>query len=205
LFESNDEAFFMAQAGMAAIPALKDTYVQLKGKMEKAVEAFRSDLAGMRTGRASVHMLDTVQVEAYGSMMPLNQVANIHAPEAQLITVTPWDPSQIGAIEKAIRASDLGLNPMNDGKLIRVPVPSLTEERRKEMVKHLHKMLEEHRTAIRNVRRDGNDAIKKATKDKKITEDEERRASEEIQKLTDDEIKKMDEIAKTKEKEIMQV
>jgi ribosome recycling factor len=195
----------MAQAGMAAIPALKDTYAQLKGKMDKAVEAFRSDLAGMRTGRASVHMLDTVQVEAYGSVMPLNQVANIHAPEAQLITVTPWDPSQISAIEKAIRTSDLGLNPMNDGKLIRVPVPSLTEERRKEMVKHLHKMLEEHRTAVRNVRRDGNDAIKKATKDKKITEDEERRATEEIQKLTDDEIKKMEEIAKTKEKEIMQV
>jgi ribosome recycling factor len=195
----------MAQAGMATIPALKDTYVQLKAKMDKAVEAFRSDLAGMRTGRASVHMLDTVQVEAYGSMMPLNQVANIHAPEAQLITVTPWDQSQIGAIEKAIRNADLGLNPMNDGKLIRVPVPSLTEERRKEMVKHMHKMLEDHRTAVRNVRRDGNEAIKKAMKDKKITEDEERRAVEETQKLTDDEIKKLEEMSKAKEKEIMQV
>ena len=195
----------MAQSGMAAIPALKDTFAQLKSKMDKAVEAFRSDLAGMRTGRASVHMLDTVQVEAYGSMMPLNQVANIHAPEAQLITVTPWDPSQIGAVEKAIRSADLGLNPMNDGKMIRVPVPSLTEERRKEMVKHLHKVLEDHRTAVRNLRRDGNDAIKKATKDKKITEDEERRATEEIQKLTDDEIKKMEEMSKAKEKEVMQV
>ncbi len=195
----------MAQAGMAAIPALKDTYVQLKGRMEKAVEAFRGDLAGMRTGRASVHMLDTVEVEAYGSVMPLNQVANIHAPEAQLITVTPWDPSQIAAVEKAIRSADLGLNPMNDGKIIRVPVPSLTEERRKDMVKHVHKMLEDHRTAVRNIRRDGNDAIKKAMKDKKITEDEERRAVEEIQKLTDDEIKKMEEMSKAKEKEVMQV
>ena len=195
----------MAQAGMAAIPALKDTYVQLKGRMEKAVEAFRGDLAGMRTGRASVHMLDTVQVEAYGSMMPLNQVANIHAPEAQLITVTPWDPSQIAAVEKAIRSADLGLNPMNDGKIVRVPVPALTEERRKEMVKHVHKMLEDHRTAVLNIRRDGNDAIKKALKDKKITEDEERRAVEEIQKLTDDEIKKMEELAKGKEKEVLSI
>jgi ribosome recycling factor len=195
----------MAQAGMASIPALKDTFVQLKGRMDKAVEAFRTDLAGMRTGRASVHMLDTVQVEAYGSVMPLNQVANIHAPEAQLITVTPFDPSQLNTIEKAIRSADLGLNPMNDGKLIRVPVPSLTEERRKDMVKQMHKMLEEHRTAVRNVRRDGNEAIKKATKDKKITEDEERRATEDIQKLTDDEIKKMEELSKVKEKEIMQV
>ena len=195
----------MAQAGMAAIPALKETYTQLKGRMDKAVEALRTDLAGMRTGRASVHMLDTVQVEAYGSMMPLNQVSNVHAPEAQLITVTPFDPTQLGNIEKAIRNADLGLNPMNDGKLIRVPVPSLTEERRKEMVKHLHKILEEHRTAIRNIRRDGNEAIKKAMKDKKITEDEERRAIDEIQKLTDDEIKKMEELAKAKEKEVMQV
>lgn len=195
----------MAQAGMAAIPALKDTYAQLKSRMDKAVEAFRTDLAGMRTGRASVHMLDTVEVEAYGSVMPINQVANIHAPEPQLITVTPFDPSQIGHIEKAIRTAPLGLNPMNDGKLIRVPVPSLTEERRKEMVKHLNKMLEEHRTAVRNIRRDGNEAIKKAMKDKKITEDEERRAMDEIQKLTDDEIKKMEELAKGKEKEVMQV
>src|SRR5512146_1584943 len=128
----------MAQAGMAAIPALKETYTQLKGRMDKAVEALRTDMAGMRTGRASVHMLDTVQVEAYGSMMPLNQVSNVHAPEAQLITVTPFDPTQLGNIEKAIRNADLGLNPMNDGKLIRVPVPSLTEERRKATAKHPH-------------------------------------------------------------------
>jgi len=190
---------------MAAVPALKDTYVQLKTRMEKAVEDFRKEMAATRTGRASVHMLDSVVVDAYGSQMPLNQLANVSAPEPQLITVQPWDMSQIGAIEKAIRSAELGLNPMNDGKLIRVPVPALTEERRKEMVKHLHKALEDHRTAIRNIRRDGNDAIKKSLKDKKITEDEERGAMEQIQKLTDDEIKKMEELCKNKEKEVMQV
>ena len=195
----------MAQSGMATIPALKESFAQLRTRMDKAVEAFRNDLAGMRTGRASVHMLDGVEVEAYGSKMPLNQVSTVHAPEPQMITVTPYDPSQLGAIEKAIRNAQLGFNPMNDGKLIRVPVPPLTEERRKDMVKHLHKVLEEHRTAVRNIRRDGNDLIKKSLKDKKITEDEERKAVEEMQKLTDDEIKKMEEIAKVKEKEIMQV
>ncbi len=195
----------MAQVSMAAIPALKDSFSQLKTRMDKAVEDFRKEMASQRTGRASVHMLDSVTVEAYGSQMPLNQLANVSAPEPQLITVQPWDVSQIGAIEKAIRSADLGLNPMNDGKLVRVPVPALTEERRKDMVKHLHKVLEEHRTAVRNIRRDGNDAIKKAMKDKKITEDEERGAMEQIQKLTDDEIKKMEEMAKAKEKEVMSV
>jgi ribosome recycling factor len=150
-------------------------------------------------------MLDGVTVEAYGSQMPLNQVAQVHAPEAQLITVTPFDPSQLAAIEKAIRGGDLGLNPQNDGKLIRVPVPALTQERRQEMVKHLHRALEEHRTAIRNIRRDGNDAIKKAAKDKKITEDEEKKSLDEIQKLTDDEIKKMEEMSKAKEKEVLEL
>ena len=195
----------MAQVSMAAIPALKDSFSQLKTRMEKAVEDFRKEMASQRTGRASVHMLDSVTVDAYGSQMPLNQLANVSAPEPQLITVQPWDVSQIGAIEKAIRTADLGLNPMNDGKLVRVPVPALTEDRRKAMVKHLHKVLEEHRTAVRNIRRDGNDAIKKAMKDKKITEDEERGAMEQIQKLTDDEIKKMEEMAKGKEKEVMSV
>lgn len=195
----------MAAINMASVPALKETYAQLKTRMEKAVEDFRMEMAATRTGRASVHMLDGITVDAYGSQMPLNQLANVSAPESQLITVQPWDMSQIGAIEKAIRSAELGLNPMNDGKLIRVPVPALTEERRKDMVKHLHKALEEHRTAIRNIRRDGNDAIKKAMKDKKITEDEERGAMEQIQKLTDDEIKKMEELCKGKEKEVMQV
>jgi len=195
----------MPQISMAALPALKDSFVQLKTRMDKAVEDFRKEMTSTRTGRASVHMLDGVMVEAYGSEMPLNQLANVSAPESQLITVQPWDVSQIGAIEKAIRGGDLGLNPMNDGKLVRVPVPALTEERRKEMVKHLHKVLEEHRTAVRNIRRDGNDLIKKAVKDKKITEDEERGAMENLQKLTDDEIKKMEEMAKGKEKEVMSV
>jgi ribosome recycling factor len=195
----------MAQASMAANPALKETYVQLKTRMEKAVEDFRREMAATRTGRANVHMLDTVSVDYYGEQMPLNQVSQIHAPEPQMITVQPFDTSQLGAIEKAIRGADLGLNPMNDGKLIRVPIPALTEERRKEMVKHLHRILEEHRTAIRNIRRDGNDAIKKAMKDKKITEDDEKRSLDEIQKLTDDEIKKMEEMSKVKEKEVMEI
>jgi ribosome recycling factor len=194
----------MAQASMAANPALKETYVQLKTRMEKAVEDFSREMAATRTGRANVHMLDTVSVDYYGSQMPLNQIATIHAPEPQMITVTPFDPSSLGAIEKSIRSGDLGLNPMNDGKLIRVPIPALTEERRKEMVKHLHRILEEHRTAIRNIRRDGNDAIKKAAKDKKINEDDEKRSLDEIQKLTDDEIKKMEEMSKTKEKEVLE-
>ncbi|MFZ1916748.1 MAG: ribosome recycling factor [Terriglobales bacterium] len=194
----------MAQASMAANPALKETYVQLKTRMDKAVEDFRREMAATRTGRANVHMLDTVSVDYYGSQMPLNQIATIHAPEPQMITVQPFDPSAMQNIEKAVRSADLGLNPMNDGKMIRVPVPALTEERRKEMVKHLHRILEEHRTAIRNVRRDGNDAIKKAMKDKKITEDDEKRSLDEIQKLTDDEIRKMEEMSKGKEKEVLE-
>ena len=178
---------------------------QLKTRMDKAVDDFRKAMAATRTGRASVHMLDNVTVDYYGSPMPLNQIAQVHAPEAQMITVQPFDASQVGAIEKAIRGAELGLNPMNDGKMIRIPVPPLTQERRQDMVKGLHKTLEEHRTAVRNIRRDGNDAIKKALKDKKITEDEEKRSLEEIQKLTDNEIKKMEEMSKAKEKEVLEI
>ncbi|HLK52789.1 MAG TPA: ribosome recycling factor [Candidatus Angelobacter sp.] len=195
----------MAISGIATIPALKDVYTQLKTRMDKAVEDFRTNLAAARTGRATVHMLDPVRVPYYGSEMPLNQVAQVHAPEAQLITVQPHDPSILADMEKAIRSAGLGLNPQNDGKLIRIPVPPLTEERRKEMVKHLHKILEDHRTAIRNVRRDGNDAIKKTLKDKKISEDEEKKALDEVQKLTDGEIRKMEEVSAAKEKELMTV
>jgi ribosome recycling factor len=195
----------MAQATMAGIAGLKETYVQLKSRMDKAVEDFRKAMAGVRTGRASVHMLDSVSVDYYGSQMPLNQVAQVHAPEPQLITVQPFDASQLGAIEKAIRSGEMGLNPMNDGKLIRVPIPPLTQERRQDMVKHLHRALEEHRTAVRNIRRDGNEAIKKTLKDKKISEDEEKRSLEEIQKLTDGEIKKMEEMSKGKEKEVTEL
>ena len=188
-----------------AHPALKEVYATLKTRMDKAVEDFRREMAATRTGRANVHMLDTVSVDYYGTQMPLNQIAQIHAPEPQMITVQPFDASQLSAIEKAIRSADLGLNPMNDGKIVRVPVPALTEERRKDMVKHLHRILEEHRTAVRNIRRDGNDAIKKAMKDKKITEDDEKRSLDEIQKLTDDEIKKMEEMSKAKEKEVLEI
>ena len=195
----------MAQATMASMPGLRETYVQLKTRMDKAVEDFRKAMAATRTGRASVHMLDSVSVDYYGSQMPLNQIAQVHAPEPQMITVQPFDTSQIGVIEKAIRSAELGLNPMNDGKMVRVPVPALTAERRQDMVKHLHRILEEHRTAVRNIRRDGNDAIKKAMKDKKITEDDEKRSLEEIQKLTDNEIKKMEDMSKAKEKEVLEI
>jgi len=190
---------------MANVPGLKDDFAKLKTRMDKAVADFQGHMAATRTGRANVHMLDGVKVDYYGSEMPLNQIAQVHAADAQMLTITPFDPSSLAAIEKAIRSGDLGFNPQNDGKIIRVPVPPLTEERRKEMVKHLHKVLEDHRTAVRNIRRDGNDAIKKALKDKKITEDDERRAHDELQKLTDAEIKKMEEMSAGKEKEVMSV
>jgi ribosome recycling factor len=195
----------MAVSAMAGIPVLKETYTQLKIRMDKAVGAFQSHLSSVRTGRASIHMLDQVKVLAYGTETPLNQVAQITTPDANLIVIQPWDPSVIVDIEKALRTSDLGFNPQNDGKIVRVPVPPMTEERRRDVVKHLHKELEESRTAIRNIRRDGNEAIKKAAKDKAISGDEEKKSLEEIQKLTDDEIKRIEEMAKNKEKEVMQI
>lgn len=195
----------MAGSGMAGIPALKDTYQLLKSRMDKAVEDFRTNLSSIRTGRASVHMLDQVKVSAYGTEMPLNQVGQVNAPEPQMLVVQPYDVSLIAEIEKALRTARQGFNPQNDGKVVRIPVPPMTEERRKEVVKHLSKILEDHRTGIRNIRRDGNDLVKKAAKDKKISEDDEKRALEEMQKLTDDEIKRMEELCKAKEKEVMQV
>ena len=195
----------MAVSVMGSIPALKDTQQQLKTRMEKAVDDFRATLASTRTGRASVHMLDQVKVPYYGSEMPLNQVAQVTAPDANLILIQPWDPSIIADIEKALRTSDLGFNPQNDGKVVRIPVPPMTEERRKEVVKHLNKTLEDHRTAVRNIRRDGNDLIKKSAKDKKISEDEEKRSLEEIQRLTDDEIRRMEEMCRNKEREVLQI
>ncbi len=199
------EKEIMAGSAMAGIPALKETYQLLKTRMDKAVEDFRTNLASIRTGRASVHMLDQVKVLAYGTEMPLNQVGQISAPEPQLLLIQPYDVSLVVEIEKALRAGSQGFNPQNDGKVVRVPVPPMTEERRKEVVKHLNKVLEDHRTAVRNVRRDGNDLLKKATKEKKISEDEEKRSLEEMQKLTDEEIKRMEELCKAKEKEVMQV
>jgi ribosome recycling factor len=195
----------MAVSVMGNIPALKEAQQQLKSRMEKAVDDFRANLASTRTGRASVHMLDQVKVPYYGSDMPLNQVAQVTAPEANLILIQPWDPSLLGDIEKALRTSDLGFNPQNDGKIIRIPVPPMTEERRRDVVKHLTKTLEDPRTAVRNSRRDGNEMIKKSAKDKKISEDEEKRSLEEIQKLTDDEIRRMEEMCRNKEREVMQV
>ena len=195
----------MAPSVMAGIPALKDTYAQLKTRMDKAVQDFQANLASTRTGRASIAMLDQVRVDYYGTPTPLNQVGQVNTPDAQSIVVQPWDTSILKDIENALRTSDLGFNPQNDGKIIRIPVPPMTEERRREVVKHLNKVLEEHRTGIRNIRRDGNDAIKKAAKDKLISEDEEKRSLDEMQKLTDEEIKRMEEISRKKEAEIMQV
>ena len=189
---------------MASVAALKETYTQLKTRMEKAVEDFRRELTATRTGRASVNMLDTVHVECYGSSMPLNQIAQVHAPDPQMITVQPFDPGLMSAIERPYerRARAESDERRQDGARAD---PALTGERRKELVKHISKVLEEHRTAVRNIRRDGNEAIKKAMKDKKITEDEERGSLDQMQKLTDDEIKKMEEMSKAKEKEVMQV
>lgn len=173
--------------------------------MEKALGDLQHEMASIRTGRASLGLLDHIRVDYYGTPTPLNQIANLHVPEPALITIQPWDVSQIGPIEKAIRVSDLGLNPSNDGKVIRLPIPPLTEERRKELVKKLHAAAEHHRVSVRNVRRDGNEALKKLAKDKKITEDDEKKALDEIQKLTDTYMQKIDQAAKGKEKEILEI
>ncbi|MGA2214860.1 MAG: ribosome recycling factor [Bryobacteraceae bacterium] len=173
--------------------------------MEKVLSDLQHEMAGVRTGRASVSLLDNVRADYYGTSTPLNQLATLHVPEPTLISVQPWDVSQIGIIEKAIRAADLGLNPSNDGKVIRVPIPALTEERRKDLVKKVHHIAEDHRVALRNVRRDSNEHIKKLLKDKLISEDEDRRAHDEIQKLTDSYIAKLDQAVKTKEKEVLEI
>ena len=189
----------------ASTPTLKEIEATAKQRMEKVIAGLQHDMASLRTGRASINLFDGIEVDAYGSKMPLSHVATLHVPEPSLITVQPYAASQIGAIEKAIRNSDLGLNPGNDGKLIRVPIPVLTEERRREFVKHLHHAAEEHRILVRNVRRDSNEGFKKLLKDKALSEDDERRAIDEMQKLTDAYISKIDQLSKTKEKEIMQV
>ncbi len=184
---------------------VKDTLAQTRTRMTKALEDMRVELAAVRTGRANTALLDHLKVEYYGTPTPLNQVATLGVPEPTMLTVQPWDPSLLPAIDKAIRTSDLGLNPVNDGKMLKVPIPALTEERRKELVKHLHKMLENHRTAIRNIRRDANEAVKKLLKDKAISEDEERRALEEVQKMTDDFSQKLETQGQSKEKEILEM
>src|SRR5256885_14365462 len=183
----------------------KDVIKETKPRMEAAIDDVRRKLATVRTGRASVSLLDTVIVDYYGTPTPLNQMASVHAPEPQMLTVQPWDPTQLGNVEKAVRAADLGLNPSNDGKLVRIPIPPLTEERRRQLAKQVHDIAEDHRTAIRNVRREGNDRLKKMLKDKLISEDAERDALDEIQKLTNTYIGKIDELSKSKEHEIMSV
>ena len=183
---------------------IKQIEADARGRMEKVLADLQHEISTVRTGRASIGLLDSVRVDAYGSVMPLNQVAQLHVPEPALITVQPWDSSTISAIEKAIRSADLGLNPSNDGKLIRVPVPPLTEDRRRELAKKVSHIAEERRVSLRNVRRDANDHLKKLLKDKLISEDEERQALDGIQKLTDGNIAKVDQIAKAKEKEILE-
>jgi ribosome recycling factor len=188
-----------------AFGSVKEVEASAKARMEKIIADLQHALASIRTGRASISLLDPIKVDYYGTPTPLNQVATLHVPEPSLITIQPWDVSQINPIEKAIRSSDLGLNPSNDGKLIRVPIPALTAERRKELVKHLHGVAEDHRVGLRNVRRDANEAAKKLQKDKAISEDDERRALDEIQKLTDSYMQKVDQLAKAKEKEVLEL
>jgi ribosome recycling factor len=188
-----------------AFNSVKEVDASLKARMEKAMGDLQHEMAAIRTGRATLGILDHIRVDYYGTPTPLNQIANLHVPEPALITIQPWDVSQIGPIEKSIRVSDLGLNPSNDGKLIRLPIPPLTEERRKELVKKLHGVAEHHRVGIRSVRRDGNEAVKKLLKDKKVNEDDEKKALDEIQKLTDSYMQKIDQAAKAKEKDILEI
>ena len=190
---------------MTTIATTKDAMAAAKTRMEKAVEDFRKDLATLRTGGANAAVLDAIRVDYHGTPMPVNQLGTVTVPEATLLVIAPWDPSVVPLIDKAIRSSDLGLNPTNDGKVVRVPMPSPTQERRKELVKQLHKILENHRTAVRNIRRDIKEAIDKLEKDKKISQDEQKRALEEMEKFTHAETKKIEDLSAAKEKEIMEI
>ncbi len=183
----------------------KDVIKDTKPRMDTVIEDFRRKLSTVRTGRAAISLLDSVMVDYYGTMTPLNQMASVHAPEPQMLTVQPWDQTQVAAIEKAVRASDLGLNPSNDGKLVRIPIPPLTEERRKQLAKQVHEIAEDHRTAVRNIRRDANERLKKMLKDKQISEDNERDGLEEVQKLTNTYITRIADLSKSKEHEITSV
>ena len=182
---------------------LKGMFGEVKTRMDAAIERVRKDMANVRTGRATVGLLDGIQVEAYGARMPINQVAALSVPEPALIVAQPFDPSLMGAIEKAIRASDLGLNPANDGKVVRIPIPSLTDERRKELSRHVHKQAEEGRNGVRQVRRDANERLKKLLKDHKISEDDERKGLDQVQKMTDDHIKMIDDLQTKKDQDLL--
>ena len=190
---------------MTTIGNTRDALAAAKTRMEKAVDDFRKELGTIRTGRANASILEHVRVDYHGTPMPVNQLGTVTVPDATLIMIAPWDPTVLPLIDKAIRSSDLGLNPTNDGKVVRVPVPSPTEERRKELVKHLHKVLENHRTAVRNIRRDIKEAIDKLEKDKKISQDEHKRALEELEKLSHSETKRIEDLSAAKEKEILDI
>jgi len=182
---------------------LKGLYAEVGKRMKAAIDHLQHEFAGVRTGRASVTILDNVHVEAYGAKMPLNQVAGLSIPEPTMIVAQPFDPSQLAAIEKAIRSAGLGLNPANDGKVVRIPLPSLTEERRKELSKHVHKLSEDGRNSVRQVRRDANDRLKKMLKDHGLSEDDEKKGLDEVQKLTDQHIKSIDDLQKKKDSELL--
>lgn len=190
---------------MTTITNSKEALAQAKARMEKAIEDFRKDLASIRTGRANVALLDQIRVDYHGTPMPVNQLGTLSVPDPMTIVVAPWDPGAVPLIDKAIRTSDLGLNPTNDGKVVRIPIPALTEDRRKDLVKHLHKVLENHRTAARNIRRDLKEAIEKLEKEKKISEDEKKRSLDELEKLTHSETKKMEDLSAAKEKEVLEL
>ena len=190
---------------MTTIATTKEALAAAKTRMEKAVEDFRKELATVRTGRANAALLDNVRVDFYGTPTPVNQLGTVTVPEATMLVISPWDPGVVAAIDKAIRASDLGLNPTNDGKVVRVPIPAPTEERRKELVKHIHKVLENHRTAVRNIRRDIKEAIDKLEKDKKISQDEQKRTLDELEKVSHAETKKIEDLSAAKEKEVMEI
>src|ERR1700741_391935 len=190
---------------MATITSTKEALGTARTRMEKAVEDFRKELSSVRTGRANAAILDHVRVDYHGTPMPVNQLGNITVPDATMLMITPWDPSAVPLIDKAIRSSDLGLNPTTDGKVVRIPIPSPTEERRKELVKLIHKALENHRTAVRNIRRDTKEALDKLQKEKKISQDEQKRALDELDKLSHSETKKIEDLSATKEKEVMEI
>jgi ribosome recycling factor len=187
------------------IVTTKDAMAAAKTRMEKAVDDFRKELASVRTGRANAAILDHVRVDYHGTPMAVNQLGSVMIPDASMLVITPWDPGAVPLIDKAIRSSDLGLNPTTDGKVVRVPIPSPTEERRKELVKHIHKTLENHRTAVRNIRRDIKEAIDKLEKDKKISQDEQKRALDELEKVSHSETKKIEDLSALKEKEVMEI
>jgi ribosome recycling factor len=190
---------------MTTIATSKEALAHAKTRMEKAVEDFRKELSGVRTGRANVSLLDHVRVDYHGTSMPLNQLGTLSVPDATMIMISPWDASAVPMIDKAIRTTDLGLNPTNDGKVVRVPIPPLTEDRRKDLVKHIHKVLENHRTAVRNIRRDIKEAVEKLEKDKKISEDDRKRTLDDLEKLTHSETKKIEDLSAVKEKEVLEI